>query len=187
MRCLALAACSALGASSTPRVCSTQGKEGARLHSAWHSTRGVFAVSRVLRSRRYPPCRQRSQPVLGLMDAVCWASSCAPCPRCALPLGATTGLDPSPGSWDVELASALPSGLLPIPTPPLQTRSSCGISTSHRGAGAAQVLAPRPFTRQPGGGQAGCPCRTRGCWGRGIKVEVLITQMSGKGERWFPW
>lgn len=134
-RCQAFAACSALGASGMPRVCSRGGAEGTRLCSAWHGTRGVFAVSHVLRSRRCPPCRQRSWPMLGLIDAACSAASCAPCPRRAWPRGPPPGWIPAP-----ELASGLPGGLLQIPTPPCRPSPTA----TSPGAGAVLDLAPTP-------------------------------------------
>lgn len=179
-RCQVFAACSALGASSMPRVCSTGGAEGARLRHAWHGTRGVSAVSHVLRSRRCPPCRQRSWPMLGLIDAACSAASCAPCPQRARPRGPPPGWIPAPGAGLRSLHRDFPAASSKFPLPPSDPVPPPPL----RGPGQSWAWLPRLASR---GGQEGCP-RHRRCWGgRGIKVEVLITQMSGNGERWFPW
>lgn len=155
------AACSTRGASGVPGVCSTWGAEGAQLRSGWHGTRGMFVVSHVLHSRRYPPCRERSRPMLGLIDAVCLAASCVPCPRCARPQGPPLGWIPAPGAglwglhWDFPAASSKlllpavdPVRPLPLHHPP-KGRGSPGLGSqplrpaawgSRQGAPAAHAI-----------------------------------------------
>jgi len=148
------------------------GCEGAWLRSAWHSTRSMFAVGHaLLRSRQYPPCRRHSRLVLGLMDAMRSVPTV-----CSAP-GPTATPDCSPRSWAVGLTLWAP----PNHCSPLQPQYGPHLA---EGQGQSRAWLPAPSLGS-WGGQAGCPCRT--CRGRGIRVEVLVTQMSGEGEQWFPW
>lgn len=120
---------------SVPRLCST-GSLRVPISAAPSLARALFAACHVPSSRQ-DPCRQRSQPMLGLIDAACSVPSWAPCRQRAQP-------------WDVP--GAPPNSCTPPRRPCPATSRCCGdvqpyslLTAEDRGAGwqhVAPVLGP---------------------------------------------
>lgn len=108
---------------SVPRLCST-GSLRVPISAAPSLARALFAACHVLSSRQ-DPCRQRSQPMLGLIDAACSVPSWAPCRQRAQPRD-VPGAPPNPCTPPADPAQP-PAGAVGMCSPTACSQQRIGV------------------------------------------------------------